>query len=292
MNEALFKSFAEGLTKIVSRDEAGRGAPKLCRADDFASAARAFAPLEKVAVVSGFYIPAARAPETDGPIGAAVLARAFQKEGRACEIWTDKRCIDVFKKCAEAAGCVPDCVRLAPMSLDAETPEGIIFIERLGHTADGRYYNFRKNDITEWTEPLDLLAEEAQRKNIRTVGIGDGGNEVGMGNFYGELAALLPDYLSCLSVVRADFAIVADVSNWGAYAMAEALSFIWNCPRGIEPGEETKILEAAVRAGAVDGISGKCETSVDGFNLQTLEQKVLELCELRRKYAALASSKN
>lgn len=292
VNEALFESFAKELTALVARDEAGRGASKLSSPRELMRAASAFAPLRKLAVVSGFYVPAAGAPETDGPGGAAILARAFQREGRECEIWTDARCIEVIAECAKAAGCAENTARIAPASLKVRAPDGIIFVERLGRAADGRYYNFKKQDISEWTAPLDALADEAPGLGIHTIGIGDGGNEAGMGNFYDELCALLPDYAACLSVVRAEFALTADVSNWGAYALAEALSFVWGVRRGIEPGEETKMLEAAARAGAADGISGRCETSVDGFCAAALEKKIAELDALSKKYAALRAAGN
>lgn len=292
VNEALFESFAKELTALVARDEAGRGASKLSSPRELMRAASAFAPLRKLAVVSGFYVPAAGAPETDGPGGAAILARAFQREGRECEIWTDARCIEVIAECAKAAGCAENTARIAPASLKERAPDGIIFVERLGRAADGRYYNFKKQDISEWTAPLDALADEAAGLGIHTIGIGDGGNEAGMGNFYDELCALLPDYAACLSVVRAEFALTADVSNWGAYALAEALSFVWGVRRGIEPGEETKMLEAAARAGAADGISGRCETSVDGFCAAALEKKIAELDALSKKYAALRAAGN
>lgn len=292
MNEALFESFAKELTALVARDEAGRGASKLSSPRELMRAASAFAPLRKLAVVSGFYVPAAGAPETDGPGGAAILARAFQREGRECEIWTDARCIEVIAECAKAAGCAENTARIAPASLKERAPDGIIFVERLGRAADGRYYNFKKQDISEWTAPLDALADEAAGLGIHTIGIGDGGNEAGMGNFYAELCALLPGYAACLSVVRAEFALTADVSNWGAYALAEALSFVWGVRRGIEPGEETKMLEAAARAGAADGISGRCETSVDGFCAAALEKKIAELDALSKKYAALRAAGN
>ena len=292
VNEALFESFAKELTALVARDEAGRGASKLSSPRELMRAASAFAPLRKLAVVSGFYVPAAGAPETDGPGGAAILARAFQREGRECEIWTDARCIEVIAECAKAAGCAENTARIAPASLKERAPDGIIFVERLGRAVDGRYYNFKKQDISEWTAPLDALADEAAGLGIHTIGIGDGGNEAGMGNFYAELCALLPGYAACLSVVRAEFALTADVSNWGAYALAEALSFVWGVRRGIEPGEETKMLEAAARAGAADGISGRCETSVDGFCAAALEKKIAELDALSKKYAALRAAGN
>ena len=291
MDEALFENFAKELTALVACDEAGRGASRLSSHSELMRAVSAFAPLGKVAVISGFYIPAAGAPETDGPGGAAILARAFQRDGRKCEIWTDERCLEVIAACAAAAGCAAGTAKIAPASLASGAPDGLIFVERPGRAADGRFYNFRKQDITEWCAPLDTLAEEAEKYGIRTIGIGDGGNEVGMGSYHDELSALLPDYVSCLSVVRTEFALTADVSNWGAYALADALSFVWGVPRGIEPGEETKMLEAALRAGAVDGISGKHEASVDGFTSKLLEKKIYRLKSIRERYNARRAAK-
>ncbi len=290
MDEATLERFAKELAAVVACNESCRGAPKFCSPREIAKAAAAFAQLGRVAIISGFYIPAAKAPETDGPGGAAVLARAFLKEGRSCEIWTDALCLDVMRAGARAAGCPEDIAREAPSSLDGAAPEGIIFIERPGRAADGRYYNFRKQDISRWTAPLDSFAYEAASRGIVTAGIGDGGNEAGMGNFRKGLCALLPDYVSCLSVVRTDFSIAADISNMGAYALALALSLVWGRMRGIERGDETKILEAVVSAGAVDGISGRRETSVDGFKAAVLEKKVSLLNALRRRYAGLGIS--
>ena len=49
---------------------------------------------------------------------------------------------------------------------------------------------------------------------------------------------------------------------------------------------------AAARAGAVDGISGRCETSVDGFSAKTLEKKISRLDALGRRYAARRAAGN
>ena len=100
--KSLPEAYARKLISIVSRDRGGRGVSKLSRPDDWQAAAAAFAPLRKVAVVSGFYIPGAGAPETDGPGGAVMLARAFLREGRGSEVWTDELCLDVMKGAAAA----------------------------------------------------------------------------------------------------------------------------------------------------------------------------------------------
>ena len=212
-------------------------------------------------------MPKAGAPETDGPGGALLLARAFYEEGRESEVWTDSLCVEAFKECAKSIGFPTQLVKVPDVNvvLDEYKPDGIVFTERLGRASDGKYYNIRKKDISEWTTPLDELALKAAKSGIATVGIGDGGNEVGMGNFYNELSFLLPDYKNCLSVINVDAALPVDVSNWGAYALVASLSQLWHNWRGHRGDDERNMLCALKACGVVDGISCKPESSVDGF---------------------------
>jgi len=85
----------------------------------------------------------------------------------------------------------------------------------------------RSEDISAWTPSLDWISVLCSRKKIFTVGIGDGGNEVGMGNFVTEICNIRPDFRKCISVIRTDVTIPVDVSNWGCYALSTALSYIW-----------------------------------------------------------------
>lgn len=237
-----------------------------------------------MAVVSGFFVPAAGLPETDGPGGAVILARAFLEQGAESEIWTDSLCAEAVKSCAEAVGFPSALVKTPdiPEVLEQYRPEGVIFTERLGRAADGRYYNFAMKDVSRWTAPLDGLAPVCARLGIKTLGIGDGGNEVGMGVFYDRLTGLLPRYSSCLSVIKTDMALPVDVSNWGAYAFTAALSRLWGEWRGHKKDEERAMLEALTTAGAVDGISLRRELSVDAFPLSVQEAVVTDLFELWR----------
>lgn len=278
------KSYAKKLISLVARDRGGRGVSKLCRPEDWQRAAAAFAPLKKVAVVSGFFIPGAGAPETDGPGGAVMLARAFYREGRESAVWTDERCLAVMKAAAAAADYPERLVTAAPTRLEDDPPAGLIFTERLGRAEDGGYYNFRKMDISEWTPPLDELAFAAKELLIPTLGIGDGGNEVGMGNFHEDLKKLLPAYAACLCTVRTDHALAVDVSNWGAYALTAALSHMWGSWRGPEAGEELAMLAAIKGLGAVDGISRLPDLTVDGFDIILQDEIISSLKELWNHY--------
>lgn len=274
--------FASALGAVAASGRAARGVSRLCRPEYWRLAASEFAGLKKIAVVSGFFVPAAGAPETDGPGGAVMLARAFMEQGMAAEIWTDDFCVDVIRVCAAAAGFPEDSVKTPQISeaLDSYKPDGVIFTERLGRAADGKYYNIAMRNISRWTTPLDELAIMCRAAGVRTLGIGDGGNEVGMGVFYDKLTRILPGYSSCLSVVKTDIVLPVDVSNWGAYALIAALSLIWGEWRGHKNGEERAMLEAMRDFGAVDGISLRKDLSVDGFPLDVNESIATELFDL------------
>lgn len=278
--------FAEGLSSIVASGRSGRGVSALCRPEYWQEAAEQFAGVERLAVVSGFFVPAAGNPETDGPGGAVILARAFLEQGVETELWTDGLCEDAIKKCAASVGFPMELVKAPRIYgiLDEFKPDGVIFTERLGRAADGRYYNIAGRDITGWTAPLDLLASVCAERGVKTLGIGDGGNEVGMGVFYDKLIEILPDYSNCLSVVKTDIALPVDVSNWGAYALTAALSHQWGVWRGHLENDERTMLETLCDCKVVDGISLRCELSVDGFALSEQEAVIAELFKLWSYY--------
>jgi len=279
--------YANEIISVVASDMGGRGVSRICRPEYWQAAVKKLSCISRVAVVSGFFVPSAKAPETDGPGGAAIIARAFAEQGVETEIWTDSFCIDAISACASEIGFHPEKVKIPENCkiLDSYSPQAIIFTERLGRAADGRYYNMRKKDISCWTPSIDGLAIASERRGIITVGIGDGGNEVGMGNFMQELYGILPEYKTCLSVVRTDIAIPVDVSNWGCYALVAAMSYVWGIWRGHRDDDERAMLETLRSFGVVDGISMKPELSVDGFPLPVHESVISKLHNIWLKYA-------
>jgi hypothetical protein len=88
-----------------------------------------------------------------------------------------------------------------------------------------------------------------------------------MGNYKLALSGMMPDYAECLCSIKADVAIPVDVSNWGAYALAAAMSMDAGEWLAQTEAEETAMLEALRDAGAVDGVTKKPSTSVDGFDI-------------------------
>ena len=280
---------ASEIVKVVAGNKGDRSASLLCRPEYIQSAAKLADGMSKVAVISGFYIVSAQAPETDGPNGAVILARAFYEAGREAEIWTDSSCFEIIRVCAKAAGFPEQFVKIHDKAIFTQEymPDGIIFIERPGRAEDGRYYNFKQQDISKMIAPLDGYANLARTLNIPTIGIGDGGNEAGMGCFREALSVRLHDYSKCLSVISADVSIPVDVSNWGAYALTAALSCIWEEWRGHRDMDEANMLQALSEHGAVDGITFMSTASVDGFGMEVHEKVIAELYKIWERYCVL-----
>lgn len=265
----------EALLNIVASDRAGRLVPTLGCAAWWEDALSILVRSEKIAIVTGFMVPSASAPETDGPPGAAVLGRCLQKCGKDVMIFTDPYCMDVVERCSKAVK--------GPGVISAETgqdiieagPDLVIFLERLGRTRSSRYCNMRCQDISVFTYPLDDGALLAAEKGIKVVAIGDGGNEVGMGNIEKEIGEIVPDFRDCICSIGCDVLLPSDVSNWGAYALAAMLSCYYGKWYGHLPDDEMNMLEAVKEAGAVDGVTTEKHLSVDGFGLD-IQKKVVQ----------------
>ncbi|MDR1510233.1 MAG: DUF4392 domain-containing protein [Synergistaceae bacterium] len=256
---------ARRLTEIAAGGDSARGPSALCEDGLWNSALDLVYGVSSIAIVSGFYIPIASAPETDGPTGSVTLARALLRRRFDIEVWTDFRCIEAFRVCAESISFPLD--RVIDVSGDMDSvkpPEALVYVERPGRASDGAYYDMMKQDISSFTCALDAFAMSGVS---RTIGIGDGGNEVGMGNYMSRLSEMMPDYAGCLCTVKADVTIPVDVSNWGAYALAAAISIDAGEWLAQTESEEIAMLEALRAAGAVDGVTKKPSVSVDGFDI-------------------------
>ncbi|PIE53809.1 MAG: hypothetical protein CSA35_09395 [Dethiosulfovibrio peptidovorans] len=264
--------FASALS-LVASDRAARGPSRLACREHLARAVELLLRCRRVAVVTGFFIPAVGAAETDGPGGAAALGRALSRSGVEASLWTDSSCWAVVEAASSAIGGVAVHQAEEGSSILRWSPDGLVFIERPGRASDGRYYDMRSQDISEVVVPLDDVVE----RDIVSVAVGDGGNEAGMGVLLEDLMFLMPEYGSCLSVISADVALPVDVSDWGGYALAAALSVSvgWWC--GVDGEEVAAMIKAQVTAGAVDGTTLQGEPSVDGIPLEDHISLVQEL---------------
>ena len=234
-----------------------------------------------VIIVTGFYILMAGGPETDGPPGAIAIGKALQALGRRVTYVSDQYTTPVLQAWADAADIIdfpiadiPESKQHAASILDRLRPSLLISIERCGRNKDDAYLNMRSRDISAQTARLDYLFDST----VPSVGIGDGGNEIGMGNLVDVIPSVesLPDLPA---VVTVDRLVIASVSNWGGYGLVAALSRL--AGKNLLPSveHETRIIREMVEAGAVDGTTGEAIATVDNF---TTEENAAILARLHR----------
>jgi D-glutamate cyclase len=153
--------------------------------------------------------------------------------------------------------------------------------EQLVPEADRNHcHNMRGECIDAHTAPLHRLFElAANRGSIRTIGIGDGGNEIGMGSIpWHELHRRLsgPGAARVPCRIATDWTIVAGVSNWGGQALAAATLLLANkvdAARSWTTDQQHQALERLVTEGpAVDGITRLQQPTVDGLPFLTYIQ--------------------
>ncbi|NYT58604.1 DUF4392 domain-containing protein [Alcaligenaceae bacterium] len=236
--------------------------------------------------------------ETDGPSGVAVLARCLGALGVRTCILSEARFLPGVRASVQAAG-VPLLQEAAwlkrtnaalclefPTGADAAMPfiddlmarlpkvSAAFFIEKPGPGREGRFHNSSgKPKDSDWVAHAHLLAGAAREHGALTIGVGDGGNEIGFGLIARALVAGASQRYACdcackhglLDDTDLDFLFPASVSNWGAYAISAALALASRrfllLPRWEEVAHS---ISAPIAFGAFDGYSGLAVPTVDG----------------------------
>jgi hypothetical protein len=288
-----------------------------------AKSARSLFSAKRVLILTGFpcLLNAPSPQETDGPPGAVAIARACVALGKRVSFVVEEPIADVIR--ASIAQVFPKAKtmllrshgmtriesfgakgqvslevfptqngfkeghyqRLDEILTELAAEEGhMIAIERAGPAHDGRCRTMRAR-VMDGTllAPLHVLFERAKERKIATTGIGDGGNEVGMGAAYEVVKAKMGETIAC--VTSCDFLIASSVSNWGGHALCAALALVALERQAIQGNDKAaelcvgedrihlEIVEAGIRAGAADGITSQRDVpSVDGLPFsKTLE---------------------
>jgi hypothetical protein len=149
-------------------------------------------------------------------------------------------------------------------------------VERFSREVPGEHHNrchtMNGRDITAEMAPAHLLFEAAKGSMppITTIGIGDGGNEIGMGKLDWEIVRHnIPNGGTVACRVATDYLIVSGVSNWGAYGLAGGVRHLLRAPPDknlFDPDVEREVLREMVENGPlVDGVTGKARVTVDGL---------------------------
>lgn len=153
-------------------------------------------------------------------------------------------------------------------------------------------HNMRGASLDDVTAPAHLLFEAAARAGaIKTIGIGDGGNEIGMGSLPWETlrAALAGEHAGrTICRIATDHLILSGVSNWGAYGLACTVAGLRgrdDLLAGWDGAAQRRLIEHLVQeAGAVDGVTGRREPTVDGIPLEDYSAIVDQIIRTAQRY--------
>jgi D-glutamate cyclase len=239
--------------------------------------------------------------ETDGPPGAASLARAITLGlgGRPVIVSEEDKLPAIVASCRAIGLLVEDTKTLRARSgvvtvmpfttvetdalvdarklLDDWDPKAIIAIEKLGPNAKGEFHSLQGFNTTSDAAKVQHLFTLAAERGILTVGVGDGGNEIGCGLIHEETRRIMPAGSVCrcpcgegmATVVGTDSLVIATTSNWGAYGIAACLAFLLKDPSLLQDAAtERRMIEQCALSGAVDGMNGLPVPWVDGTNLE------------------------
>jgi hypothetical protein len=285
----------------------------------------AAAPRPRLCVVTGFYIPAATPPcgETDGPLGAVFLARALVPLGIEVVLAADGTSVPAMESALEACGLTADVPVIDLPPADGDDPGGyreefadaagplthLMALERVGPAYGpddlrarpwatesmidaflfevpsehhGRCHTMRGRDVTDRVSPAHLLFE---RPGIPTIGVGDGGNEIGMGKLPWDVVRRnVPQGGRVACRVPTDLLVVCGVSNWGAYALAAGVRLLRGAGPGdglFDTGREHELLVHMVMDGPlVDGVTAKPTATVDGLDFERYAAPLVRMGEI------------
>jgi hypothetical protein len=244
--------------------------------------------------------------EVDGMLGAAALARVLDFGlGVKPVLVTEERHRDPLVAATHAAG-VPVLSRAVverrrfgaifePFPESEEEarscseqlfrdykPRGVIAIEKQAPNKKGFYHTIggihRDVETFAW-----VLIETARSENVPSIGIGDGGNEIGFGAVADAVEEIMPYGRMCqcpceggiASRVATDYLVVASISNWGAYGICASLAAqLGDLDIFPAPSTVRRMLVECVGAGAMDGDILRPDLSDDGVPLKTHESIV------------------
>jgi hypothetical protein len=272
-----------GALAVAARTRAG-GSPLASGADLFARLTPGSTVLLTTGLAPRPWVSTAQI-ESDGPAGAIVLARVLVEAlGLRVLLVAEQDVLPPLEELAVWSG-VPLRPRAFPLHQPAaaardllrdERPAVLVSIERLGRNAQGVFHNSRGRDVGEGKAALDTLFELAAAERIPTLGVGDGGNEIGMGSIPDTVREAVPFARQCTcgcgggiaAVTPTSVLLTGGTSNWAAYALADLLARRTARDDLIHAGDdEERLLLFGVELGLVNGMRGTVDPDVDAIPL-------------------------
>jgi hypothetical protein len=235
-------------------------------AGNFNTAVHTLIQANRVLLCTGFNV-AEGMPETDGPLGTAILAYACLRADKFVVVVADHHNAHLVR--SQLYVLDPACARnvvieevkansTTPPGLWADilarhSPDAVVHTEVPGRNRHGKYLNMRGIQISDFNAALDGIADLANALGLNTVGVGDGGNEAGMGRIKGIPKA--PNQEEMQAVIPAAHQVIAWNSNLGAIALGEFVMSAAGKGPSCNESEFEKMLQVLFKEGAVDGIT-------------------------------------
>jgi hypothetical protein len=220
----------------------------------------------KLMLCTGFNVDR-NLPETDGPVGVALLAYACCRAGKQVVVVADALNAHLVREALLIRD--PACLKQIQIeTVEVQMPAGlgalramldkhavdvVIQTEVPGRTREGKYLNMRGIPIGDFNAPLDELLNLANERLLGTIGVGDGGNEAGMGGLTGVPPAL--NGLEMQAVIPASHQVIAWNSNLGAIALGEFVLASADKGTSCKPETFRAIVRKLFKEGAVDGVT-------------------------------------
>jgi hypothetical protein len=152
-----------------------------------------------------------------------------------------------------------------------------------------RCFSSRLEDITRFSAKTHFLLELAERLNlpIKSIGIGDRGNEIGAGRIPWEVfkqnSSTNREAVFCCRV-KTDHLVSCGISNWGGYALLAGVALAMgrlDILEKVTPEQEGTVLDYLIRHGpAIDGITCKQDYSVDGIEFDDYMRVIERIKEI------------
>lgn len=260
--------------------------------------------------------------ENDGPAGAAVVARALSQGLDVIPVVYAEEALlpgiaAIFRLAGMSIVTLEEARRTAmpggklsvavlrPYPLDDEAgqaqagpvldeiqPALVFSTERVGRSKSGIYHNARGVDFGMGRARIDYVFDEALRRGIPSVAVGDGGNEIGMGLIPEAVAKYVPfgDRCNCGcgaglgALTSTDVLLTAACSNWGCYAITASLCTLLGRLDLLHTQElEERMLWRGVEVGLINSTQGRTDPNADGIPVASHKAVVELLGELARR---------
>ena len=242
-------------------------------------------PPGKLGIATGALGPDIPFGENDGPLGAVALAHVLRALGHRVSLLAEGPVMPVMRALAAVRG-----VEIDPIELDLESADqhaklasgldALICIEKAGINPAGVLHSMTGKSRDGTRAKIDGLVRRLREQGKLTIGIGDGGNEIGFGNLRERVIAKVPYGAVCacpcrrgiLTETQTDYLYPVSVSNWGAYALVAAIAMRTRDLRLVHgPTEERRFLLIAKQYDCRDGQLGLAGSTVDRVTGATSE---------------------